>query len=444
MPPKFPEKRKPKSIFLDGRSWWLFHGVATVFLLVILGLSWAKVDALFDSRISSPLLFQIRESLGKTPRLNPRVKILALDDSTFSALGGPRLSYEQLDLLLKNIAARKPKAILIDSLLADTPYSSPEGVPGEGVKAPVFSGNFISDVKLKYRLESDLRSDIYRPQTYLDGVFNLNHLQYTLDSLPNWYVYGHSRSYDSIIQGVGHITYNRDTTISPFFLLNDRTIMPHLSLFAADSIQLREESLFINGHAVPLNSKGRIMINHRNPNAFYEAAMSLRFFIQRAMSHQPEVKIEEGDVVLILFAFATGNTDFHEGGPFGDTPGGIILASTISDILDGTWLGKWEVDNLLIIAFGFLGIIAGINLSVRRYLLVLAGVWIGHSLLVVTLFVYGSIWCPWIFPLLAFSGTSLIHSVHIRIYEEMKLMLIERNFQEEKAKRSQQPRRRPS
>lgn len=438
------ERRKPTSMFLDGRSWPLFHGLATLFLIGLFALHWTGLDAAFDSRISSPLLFQARESLGKTPTLNPRVKILALDDSTFSALGGPRLSYEQLDRLLKNIAAKKPKAILIDSLLADTPYSVPEARTAEGVLVPVYSGNFISPVKLKYRLESDLRADFYRPETYLTDVYNLDHLKYTLDTLSGWNVYGHSRSYDSMIRGVGHITYNRDATISPFFLLDETTIMPHLSLFAADTIQLKENELSINGHSVPLMKTGRVMINHRNPNSFYESAMSLRFFVQRAMSGQVETKIQEGDIVLILFAFATGNTDFHEGGPFGDIPGGIILASTISDIIDGTWLGKWEIDGLLILAFGFMGIIVGINLSIRRYLGALIGIWVGYSAFVVGLFVYGSIWCPWAMPLVAFSGTSLIHFVHVRIYEEMKLMLIERNFQEEKAKRLQQNRRKSS
>lgn len=442
----FPEPRKPKSIFLDGRSWPLFHGIATLFLVSIFVLHWTGVANLFDSRISSPVLFQIREALGKTPRLNPRVKILALDDSTFAALGGPRLSYEQLDALLKNLALKKPKAILIDSLLADTPYSTHEAQATNGAEAPapVYSGNFISDVKLKYRLESDLRADTYRPQTYLTDVYSLKHLEYTIDTLPDYFVYGHSRSYDSIIRGVGHITFNRDATISPFFLLNDQTIMPHLSLFAADSIQLREGELNINGYKVPLTKQGRVLINHRNPNSFYESAMSLRFFVQRAMAGQEETKIQEGDIVLILFAFATGNTDFHEGGPFGDIPGGIILASTISDIIDGTWLAKWEFDGLLILALGFLGIVVGINLSIRRFLAAVIGVWVLYSGFVIAAFVYGSAWCPWALPLLAFTGTSLIHFVHVRIYEEMKLMLIERNYQAEKAKRLQQNRRRVS
>ncbi len=440
----FPERRKPKSIFLDGRSWPLFHGIATLFLLALFALHWTKLDAMFDSRISSPILFQIRESLGETPQLNKRVKILALDDSTFSALGGPRLSMEQLDRLLKNIGDKKPKAILLDSLLADSPYSPPELHSADGTEIPVFSGNFMSDVKLKYRLEADLSADTYRPQTYLSDVFSLEHLSYKLDSFPGAYVYGHSRTYDKIVRGVGHITFNRDATISPFFLLSERTIMPHLSLFAADTIQLREDELVINGHHVPMTKAGRLMINHRNPMVFYERAMPLRFFVQRAMANQPETKIEEGDVVLILFAFATGNTDFHEGGPFGDIPGGIILASTISDIIDGTWLGKWEVDGLLIMAFGFIGIIVGINLSIRRYLAAIIGVWVCYSAFVVSVFVYGSVWCPWALPMFAFTGTSLIHFVHVRIYEEMKLMLIERNYQAEKAKRLQQNRRKSS
>jgi hypothetical protein len=438
-----PSEPKPRSIFLDGRSWPLFHGIASLFLVTLFALHWTGMDAAFDSRISSPLLFQLREMMGYTAPLNPRVKILALDDSTFSYLGGPRLSYEQMDALLAHIASKKPKAILIDSLLADTPYSMPKG-SGNAVDVPVFSGSFLSDVKLKYRLESDLSTDFYKPESYLSNVYSIQHLNYKLDSHEGWFVYGHSRSYDSLIKGAGHITYNRDTTISPFYLLSDKTLIPHLSLFAADSIKLEEDRLRINGHDVPLTKSGRIMINHRNPDYFYKRAMSLRFFVQRAMLKQPEPKINEGDVVIILFAFATGNTDFHEGGPFGDIPGGMIIASMVSDILDGTWLTKWETDGLLIVLFGVLGIVVGINLSIRRYLVALIAVWLVYTTFVVLLFVYGSIWCPWALPMLAFTGTSLIHFVHVRIYEEMKLMLIERNYQLEKAKRLESKRRKAS
>ncbi len=434
---------KPRSIFLDGRSWPLFHGLASLFLVTLFVLHWTGLDAIFDNRISSPLLFQAREMLDRSAPLNPRIKILALDDSTFSYLGGPRLSYEQLDTLLNHLASKKPKAILIDSLLADTPLSVPQAYTGH-VDVPVYSGSFMSSVKLKYRLQSDLSSDIYRPENYLKEVYSLNHLKYRLDSHEGWYVYGHSRSYDSLIKGAGHITYNRDTTISPFYRLDDKTIIPHLSLLAADSIKMEEDKLLVNGHVVPLTKAGRIMINHRNPAFFYQRAMSLRFFVERAMTHQPEPKIEEGDVVIILFAFATGNTDFHQGGPYGDIPGGMIIASMVSDIFDGTWLTKWESDGLLIVLFGVFGIVVGINLSIRRYLVAMIAIWVTYTAFVVACFVYGSIWCPWALPMLAFSGTSLIHFVHVRIYEEMKLMLIERNYQIEIAKRMERKRRKAS
>ncbi|RZA15996.1 MAG: CHASE2 domain-containing protein, partial [Proteobacteria bacterium] len=373
-----------------------------------------------------------------------RIKILALDDSTFSYLGGPRLSYEQMDALLKNIAARKPKAILIDGLLAETPYAIPEKV-GAKVDIPVYSGSFVAPEKVNYRLETNLEGAAYQTSTYLSNGLKIDQVNYTLDRLDNWFVYGHSRSYDALIKASGHIIFNKDTTISPFFRLNDKTLVPHLSLFAADTIHMDEDHLRINDHVVPLTRDGRVMVNHRNADYFSKRATPLRYPIQRALNGEEEIKIDEGDVVIILFAFATGNTDFHEG-PFGDMPGGVIIASMVSDVLDGTWMSKWEWDSLLIMIFGVLGIMVGINLSIRSYLAVLICTWIVYSAAVIALFVYGSIWCPWALPMVAFSGTSLIHFVHVRIYKEMKLMLIERNFQMEKAKRLERnkPRRRVS
>ena len=67
---------------------------------------------------------------------------------------------------------------------------------------------------------------------------------------------------------------------------------------------------------------------------------------------QEETQVQPGDIVLVLLAFATGNTDFHEGGPFGDIPGGLLIASMISDLLSGQFIERWEVDIAFILIFG--------------------------------------------------------------------------------------------
>jgi hypothetical protein len=426
---------KKTSIFLNGLSWPIFHGLASAFLLTMLAIQASSLGSYIDTRIIAPIFFNVREYLGQTPPIHPRLKVIALDDSTFSFLGGPRLTYPQLASVLDAVGKRKPQAILIDSLLSDQPTGITGSLPDSLRTLPVFTGSFPSQFPLRFREPTDLSQKAYRASTYLDSGFTLGTLPYNLDLRQSWIPYGNSSGYGDLVRATGHITYNRDGTISPFYQINEDTVLPHLSLYSAESIKLESKALTINGHAVPLTKRGGLLINHRPPGDFYQRSVSLRPILQRAQAGETETQINEGDIVLVLLAFATGNTDFHEGGPFGEIPGGLIIASMISDVLDGRWINRWETDIALILGFGIAGIVLGINARVRYYWLYLVGAWFLMSTLALVLFSYMQIWMPWLMPLIAFTGTSLIHFAHVRIQDEMKLMLIEKNYYAEKALR---------
>jgi len=428
---------RPKkiSIFLNGLSWPIFHGLASFFLLIMLAVQASSLGSYIDTRIIAPIFFNVREYLGQTPPIHSKLKVIALDDSTFSYLGGPRLTFAQLASLLENVGRRQPKAILIDSLLSDQPRQIPGSLPESTKSLPIYTGSFPSQFPLRFRQPTDLSQTAYQAQTYLPTGLKLQDLSYSLDLRTSWIPYGNSTGYGDLVRATGHITYNRDGTISPFYQINEQTLLPHLSLYAADTIQLDRQALKINGQAAPLTKRGGLMINHRPPGDFYLRSISLRPMLQRAEAGQLEPQINPGDIVLVLLAFATGNTDFHEGGPFGDIPGGLIIASMISDLLDQQWIDRWEIDIALILSFGIVGIVLGINARVRYYWVYLVSTWTVMSTVALLLFSYGQIWMPWLMPLIAFTGTSLIHFAHVRIQDEMKMMLIEKNYYAEKALR---------
>ncbi len=388
-----------------------------------------------DTRIVAPVLFNVREYLGQTPEIHPKLKVIALDDSTFSYLGGPRLNHAHMTSLLENLGKRQPQAILIDSLLSDRPSNVLDIIPDSVRSIPVYTGSFPSQVSLRFREAIDMSQPAYQINTYLDQGLQPQELEYNLDQRKEWIVYGNTSVYQDLVRSTGHITYNRDGTISPFYQISAQTILPHLSLYAAESLALKKDGLMINGRKVPLTKHGGLVINHRPPEQFYDRSISLRPILQRATIGQTEAQVNPGDIVLLLLAFATGNTDFHEGGPFGEIPGGLIIASMISDIMNGTWINRWETDLGLILCFGVAGIILGINARVRYYWVYLVGTWLTLGGMAILSFSYAYLWIPWLLPLIAFTGTSLIHFAHVRIQDEMKLMLIEKNYFTEKALR---------
>ena len=61
-------------------------------------------------KVNHALLFQMREVIGKTPKLSPELKIYALDDETVSFIGGASLDLYDFSLLMKSISKKKPKS----------------------------------------------------------------------------------------------------------------------------------------------------------------------------------------------------------------------------------------------------------------------------------------------------------------------------------------------
>lgn len=424
------------SFFLTGHSWYVFHACALLWALALIFLESSQVGRHIESRLVQPILFHSREWLDHSPALDPRLKIYALDDSSFSYLGGPRLDTTELRRLIENLASQNPHAIIIDGLLSDTPQGDITELHSlRDINTPIFTGAYISSRKIEFRPTLDLGQSVFQLGHYLDENLALDKLPALFDNRYQYYAYGHSTHYDGVFSGQGHITYREEGKISAFYRLEDKLVLPHVSLFAADHLVIDQKGIWANEHRIPVNRHGLVPINYRTPESFYSKIRPLRLALETDPKKQGDLQVQNGDIVLILLAFATGNTDFHESSPFGEIPGGLIVASQISDVLSGSWLKHIEITPLLVALFAVIGVILGINGNAARF-------WIGsflvslvYFLVVLVSFSYLDTIIPWFFPYVAFLGTGLIHFAHVRLQEEFKLISIERNYFEEKSLR---------
>ena len=156
------EERTIPDFFTSGRSWITFHGAACLLVLSILALSFGSAHQYIQSNLVNPMLFQTRELLGMTPQHTEKLKIIVLDDSSFSYLGGPRLSAPQLSMLLQHLNQSKPKAILIDSLLSETlddPDNDLETLRDSDI--PVYSGAYLSQHPITYRYPLEGNQEVF-------------------------------------------------------------------------------------------------------------------------------------------------------------------------------------------------------------------------------------------------------------------------------------------
>ncbi len=429
-------ERAIQDFFASGRSWYTFHGAACLLTIAIVAIPFSPLEQYLKTNIIYPFLFQSRDILGQTPPLSPRLKIFALDDSSFAFLGGPRLSPEDLTKMLINISERKPKAILIDGLLSEYQEDSEKWYKSlKQENLNVYTGVYLNNKPMRYRHALDRNKEFFRIESYLNPEIDVFDLELILDRQYDAHIYGPTQQLEDVFHGQGHIISNSDGTVSPFYRISSDIIIPHLSIFTADSVYIDRKELHINNHKVPINKKGRVTINYRPPQHLYKMTSPLHPLIRRARTGENETTVNQGDIVLILLSFASGHTDFHEVSPFGEIPGGMIIASMISSILESQWINSIDGSPFTILILAIIGTLLGIHASVSAF-------WIGVSLVIssyiflaIYLFSYMSIEIPWLTPCLGFCSTGFLYFTHNRLQEEIKLVSIERNYYEEKSRR---------
>jgi hypothetical protein len=427
-------KLKPKK-----KSVLLFATLLAFWVGPLLWLNFSPVREFIQYRFANVFQYQIRDFLGLTPKVDPSVRIFALDDIAFSFLGGPKPGIEDWAKLLTNIAKREPKAIIIDALFS---VSKPEPDEQKYIETlrqlpvPVYTGVSINPRKIRNRHNVPLIRPNHDLKRYTeDARLRPEDLSYLLPR-DGWFVLGHAQKFDNVFYGQGHILYNKtDWTIPLFFRMGPDKVLPHLAIGVADDVKFRRDGLYINNKLVPLDANANATIDHRPPLLFYKNTKSLFYPLQRAYAGQDETSVKKGDIVLILDTFATGNTDFHEGGPFGEIPGGFVQAAAIDTILHHRWINKYETDTVLLVLFLCAGVLCGYFAGpVRYWFLTVVGL-VGYSAWVTYMFAYQSTIVPWVLPLAGFFGSGAIINSYRFLQSQLDKVIVEKNLLEEKAMR---------
>ena len=140
-------------------------------------------------------------------------------------------------------------------------------------------------------------------------------------------------------------------------------------------------------------------------------------------------------MVLIIPGFFTGNTDFHEGGPFGLIPGGFILAAVIDGVLNNQWLASWDIDIPLTILFCIIGFFTGKYGKAVSFWVTTIGISFTMFSLAMYMFAWHDIIIPWLVPIIGYLGSGLIRFAYKTLEGELHKFMLERDYYEEKSKR---------
>lgn len=453
--------RKPDKLTPSPTTW------LTVFLLLwtatILWLSESPVGKEIDRRLARPLDFHSREALGRSPEIDPRLKIFAFDDSTYAHLARPKLFVNEWVRIFQALDKTAPKAVLVDQIFSMFPKNeagTSDLAHLPALTTPIVAGAFVTSAVLKQRGQIDFdRSDYtdsflisYLPKPQpganiqnpnedpdqtrlhqaLATILANNELPPVADRL-GYKVYGPAKEFNPLFGHVGHINYNSDYRMFPVMRIKYDRFIPSISLFAAP-YQFRDGALISNDHPVPVNDDGSILVNFAPNRTFYKKVKRITKLLKPAMTDKAIKGIKPGDVVLILPGMFTGSTDFKDG-PFGSVPGGLAQAAMVNSVLTGQWLQEVPWPSLQIVAYGLVGFLLGFAQSTLVFWVAL--VFANIAIIGIGLggFAFLGLVFPWAWSAFSLTGCAIMvfakRSYHLEVYAlELEIIKIRKEHLE--------------
>lgn len=410
-------------MFTGEKNWLQKPNVSWLWLLVAAGL-WTVLLLLFDqsdlvddleTKVSRPFDFRIRERLGRSPKLHPKIKVFAIDDTTVSWLGRPSPNIIEWGHLILAIAKQKPKFIVIDALfsIADIPKDAEIEAQNiiaelEKVEIPIVVGAFVAPRKVRFRSLLGLDHNRYRLENLVSKGPNIvvGEKRNVLD-IPfarSQFVYGPDPRLRKAFPYVGHLMYTGDGEFPLYLRLDAEHILPHFMLLPWSDRKFHHGKYFIDGNEIPTYSDGRIPINFSPFSYFLKHTKSLRRNMVLSNQLLPVEGVSEGDMVYIIPAFYTGNTDFKLT-PFGAMPAGFAHLSVLNSIVTQNWLRPIKLKSVIILIMCFLG--GYITKRVTPF--GLGPALIGGSLLWLCCAILAFSYLGWVVPwLLPISGYTLV------------------------------------
>ncbi|MEN9834687.1 MAG: hypothetical protein RL011_880 [Pseudomonadota bacterium] len=372
-----------------------------------------------QQHITSKINFNLRHALiGESP-LDPKIKIYAVDDPTAAMRGDVRLFGRDLVRVLRAIDARSPRKILLDAMFSQrSDYTRDNAdlvTEIASLRTPIVTGAMISSTPIAHRTqisETGFKSLIGAKDPLTLGALEMKPA----------YIYGPEGSYLKAFTRLGHFVEIAEHYMAPVILVNGDTLVPHLSIHAADDLKVIDGKLRINDTEVTLDSRGLVPVDYLSSEMIAPRVRSLGRFFSGDDSIFNDVKA--GDTVIVLTEYTSGVTRFISS-PFGLIPSPFTLISCINSVLRGQWLKSVGHAYLLILGMSLIGLVIGFTTSHSRFLVVLMATLTVTISCFIYLFIWWGIELKWLVPVLGLLGSALIGLGEQRQKESSRRIFLE-------------------
>lgn len=289
--------------------------------------------------------FEVREKLSRTPKISPKIKVLAIDDGMVAKIRRPALNDREWLQVFDSVAKRKPAVILVDKVFFGL---KPEGLKEE-IKAlqsnevPIVVGGFFANEEIRFR-------------SVAPRIFSLQRKGDFEDLREKWkFFYGPSPEALEfrIFSSLGHVNGLQAGTVDVIRGDMGGRVVPHLSIAGLSAAIGAADFGVVEKIKQFETSNFRKIPNFSSLKELRERTRSLLGIYARAVRGIPISSVQQGDIVLILPEMYTGNTDFSNT-PIGRIPGGYVITSVLNDFITERHIKEvssaWEYLLLLVFA----------------------------------------------------------------------------------------------
>jgi signal transduction histidine kinase len=333
---------KPR-VRLVAPRWVLAAAFITCMTLIILGPVTGLVD---QEAFEHPIELRARALLGRHATLGPKIKVFALDNSTYAKLRTPWLEGSLWAKILAGLGDAQPSAILTSHMFGASEFRDSQ--LGETLKnlrtrgVNVYAGAFPWSGVIRHRapLSVSAESHAARHWTGDEGTIPSTALHEMRSISADWrefQLYGMTAEEASHFAGIGHVDYRGDGKIQPLARLQGDRYVAHLSLFAASTRRVSEETLLLNGRPIPMTGNDPLLIDFVATSEILAKARSIDSLLQRMDAGSLGEIVQPGDIVYIATDLYTGRTTFVPT-PLGPIPGSLVMVSAINGVVENRWI----------------------------------------------------------------------------------------------------------
>ena len=381
---------------------------------------YSALSSFLEDYVAHSIQLKVRESLSQDPKINPHLKVYAFDDYTVRKLHKSEFSLSDWSEVLGTFSESKPKGIIINEEFSIIP-------PGEDFSsfndalakaAPILIG---SHTRAKTDIAYNNHLNLNRPEYQFKGALVNPSTSGAWLNILNHQTFGPSSLIEGSFYRIGHINYHYYGRIEPFRRVSKEHIIPHLTLLSAESFKISEKKVIVDHMPVHLDQNNLLPINFPSQDKLYQHTKSIYPIYKRAKLQRRITKVKEGDTIVIIPKFATGNSEMAHT-PIGLIPRGFVVTSLVNSVLNKDWLTPINSHKTFIIFGSFIGALCGLLLSPVWFWLSLLGLCATSIGIFTALFSYANLVFPWMTLIISivFSAMLFFNTKIVKLYSSLK------------------------